>query len=383
MVRQSKATAAKGAVSIFIVMFTTILTGIIVLSFVRLMVLDQQRAINSDLADSAYDSAQIGIVDAKRAILKYEKEICPNDPGQCRNLRRDLLDGNNCDAVRNILGMTGEGEVKIATTEGQDSLEQAYTCAKIKYYTDNYERELKEGMGEHIVLPISTIESTNQLTLEWHTNADSVGYSLSSIDHRSPQWPNDSGWGNRPPVLIVRHIKRGSSVDNATARTLFLTPSANGSYGDGANFGLDVTATNLSNGQNPPVVKVGCNSINSYHCKVTLGFDSNIEALSQNDFLHITKLYSPKTTLRLSLPNSTNRFSGIQPEIDVTGRANYVFRRIKSRVEFTSGLFPYPTAALSVDGDVCKSFEITDYNLRNNSSYTPETGASGEACLID
>mgnify|MGYP000299218717 CR=1 FL=1 len=87
----NKQWSKKGMVSIFVVIFTTMLIGIIALGFVRQMLLDQQRAINSDLADSAYDSAMAGIADAKRAIVHYEREICANGAsGECLNLLKSL-----------------------------------------------------------------------------------------------------------------------------------------------------------------------------------------------------------------------------------------------------------------------------------------------------
>jgi hypothetical protein len=52
-------------------------------------------------------------------------------------------------------------------------------------------------------------------------------------------------------------------------------------------------------------------------------------------------------------------FDHVQPEVDSTGRANDMFRRVKSRIEFKSD-FTYPEAAIDIEGDLCKNFIVTD-----------------------
>ncbi|MEK7621311.1 MAG: hypothetical protein AAB395_03060, partial [Patescibacteria group bacterium] len=60
-----------GVASIFIVVFFTLLISIIVISFVTIVSQDQRQSINSDLSNSAYDSAQAGVEDAKRGLEQY------------------------------------------------------------------------------------------------------------------------------------------------------------------------------------------------------------------------------------------------------------------------------------------------------------------------
>ena len=63
----------QGAASIFVVIFTTLLLGVITLSFVRIMISEANQTTNYDLSQSAYDSALAGIEDAKVALLKYHE----------------------------------------------------------------------------------------------------------------------------------------------------------------------------------------------------------------------------------------------------------------------------------------------------------------------
>ena len=55
----------KGGVSIFIVIMVSILVSIMSASFLRIMLRDQEQASKLDLSQSAYDSAQAGVEDAK------------------------------------------------------------------------------------------------------------------------------------------------------------------------------------------------------------------------------------------------------------------------------------------------------------------------------
>ena len=60
-----------GIAAIFTVVFFTLLISVIILSFIKIVTQDQQQATNSDLSNSAYDSAEAGVEDAKRALKQY------------------------------------------------------------------------------------------------------------------------------------------------------------------------------------------------------------------------------------------------------------------------------------------------------------------------
>lgn len=366
----------KGAVSIFVVIFSTILIAIIALGFVRLMMLDQQRAINSDLADSAYDSALTGIEDAKRAILAYERTMCGSGVEltgsvDCKELRERYLTGENCDAVQGILGGEIGKEVQIVTNKGSDkNLEQAYTCVKIRYYTDNYEREISKS-GEQIMLPLNATSSFNSMILKWSSESDAgfvaSGPSGETDVSAKSSWPRNSD--KQVPALMLQYIDGGSEP-----RTVFLNPDKTTGFSNITTVSFETidkynvpTADGaIEKNMKPPIAFAKCEiRERSYECRVKLEFP-NIDAGDQAKFLKVTKLYSAGAKFDFRLEGNGVRFNGIQPEIDSTGRANYVFRRLKARVEFTGGLFPYPNAALSVEGDICKAFEVTERRVLKN-----------------
>src|SRR6476661_5069543 len=59
----------RGFVSIFTVLMFAILMSVVLVGFVRLMIDEQQQTLQDDLSKSAYNSAQAGIEDAKRAMM--------------------------------------------------------------------------------------------------------------------------------------------------------------------------------------------------------------------------------------------------------------------------------------------------------------------------
>jgi Tfp pilus assembly protein PilX len=370
-----------GAVSLFIVIFAALLITIVTVSFVRIMIQNQQQSTAVDLSQSAYDSAQVGVEDAKRALLRYQK-ICsesPN-PGDCTTANADI-NSPTCNAavekLNDVQPSSPGGEIDIQTdTSSANSLNQAYTCVTILTDTEDYSGILAKNKSKFI--PLKSNSSFDTVRLEWFTTDDIDPSSGSNAYIRS--WPNTPLYNGTlwnvatPPIMrteIIQFTSAGFSLsdfDNTgSANTLFLYPSTSG-LNDVSFIGRDVRRDVNPSSPGAPVAII-CNDLGSatYACSANLKLSSPISS-TDRAFMRLSSLYNG-TNFRVmlfngspilpSLPNLV-KFDGVEPSIDSTGRANDEFRRVKTRVEYIDANFPYPEAEIDMIGNFCKNFTITD-----------------------
>lgn len=370
-----------GAVSLFIVVFSAIIITIIAVSYTRIMVSDQQQATAADLSQSAYDSAQAGVEDAKRALLRYQ-DVC-NQYGNthflCNKAKSDIDSSTTASLACNASVITlddvrlvvSNNEVPVKTTATTSSLNQAYTCVKINLQTPNYLGLLTNN--ESNLVPIKGVSPLNQVKIEWFDAQDvdaSFSSNISLVNSGTPliaqtDWPS-----NRPPIMRLQIMNLNGDASGFTldqldsigtstySNTLFLYPSRVGA--SPINFNSDVRKTYLSSARPTPVRCSANISAGGYACSVTLTLPSTID-INDMTFLRVSSMYN-KANYRVTLQSSgtTVNFNGVQPEIDSTGRANDLFRRVKSRVEMSNVNFPYPEAAVDITGSLCKNFWVTD-----------------------
>lgn len=171
--KQDSVNKQKGAVSIFVVVFSALFVTIITVSFVGLMIRGQQQAINADLSNSAYDAALAGVEDAKRVLLKYRQCLKTNsNSAECTALR-NMFASPTCNMVkRAVTGFTDTSETEMliessnASDDTSEALDQAYTCATIDYTADNKELQVRDG--ESVLVPIeSGGASYNKIRISW------------------------------------------------------------------------------------------------------------------------------------------------------------------------------------------------------------------------
>lgn len=198
--------ASRGMASMYLVVFVTMLTGIITLSFTRIMLSDSKNTSAADLSQSAYDAALAGIEEAKLAILFYhdclskgitvestydpKSDTSTGNDAKCKKAiyymnHKDDSNGD-CDVTGKVLGRRNNegGEVLLRSDYDNnggntkdkgdgDYIDQAYTCVKITEELDNYKATLagNESNGStHRIIPIRTnnASSVEGVILEYH-----------------------------------------------------------------------------------------------------------------------------------------------------------------------------------------------------------------------
>lgn len=265
----------KAAASIYIVIFTTTLLGVIALSFVRIMLAESLRTTNYSLSQSAYNSALAGIEDAKIVLLRYQNCLsfgnyssatsqtknCSDYEKAFGNMERAHNTAKKCDTVGEFLHNTKEGDMEtvIQTTNEHktDAIDQAYTCVKISAYTEDFLAVLKEDASTKII-PLraenqEAQNSINRIQLQWFDqgNYDEVRYqdsgalipgfsginsfSLASnnpgIDNNYANSSNSNGYGygfgNKPIVPPALQVTYMQTADSFTANDFYASAGIN------------------------------------------------------------------------------------------------------------------------------------------------------------
>ena len=397
----------RGAVSLFVVVFAMLIITVLTIGFLRIMVADQNQASDSDLAQSAYDSALAGVEDGKRALLYYQQR-CATNPGSCPGLNAALSTGvcNQAVVSQGIVSssvsatgdVTNPGEIYVrqTTSTNDDKLEQAYTCLKMQLVTDDYVGELTPTTSQLIPLipekdSGGTSDTFDTVTIRWYQPEDlgraDGAVSLTGFAAPQPLLAKASWPANRPSVMRVQLIQFGpnftmedfdaTSGGRSNANTVFLYPTNAGSATRSANFTSDIRKTSTSAdpiadtaGSSPlPVLCSASISAGGYACQMSLRLPQAINATTNDRtaYLRVTPFYNA-THYQIILGNGplnatgTNivKFNDVQPIIDSTGRANDLFRRVISRVNLYDNAFPYPDASIDVNNDFCKDFGVTN-----------------------
>lgn len=390
----------KGVVSLFIVIFTTLLLTVLTMGFLRIMIQEQEQATNQDLSQSAYDSAMSGVEDAKRVL----RACAQGSAIACTAMGKDapVPAGDRCRTIINagIISRAGESSETIIQSGGASSkMNQGYTCVIITPTSSDYIDNLTEG-GQSKIVPLKVISTTGgvdgvkKITIEWmHRDNGKGGFAGGEPASITPPTaavnnllPLKSAWSSTAPAMLrVQAVLPSNAgalnvadLDTNVASTAYLRPTLVNAASKDANSEISLPGSRATSGASPvkssPLPVICSNASytdDDYACKVTLLVPDSIGTVplgSNVAFLRLDALYR-NTSYRVTAETAAGEklsFDSVQPIVDSTGRAGNIYRRVSSRLDMSS--FIIPPAAIDITGSLCKDFYVTDESAVSSSS---------------
>lgn len=390
MKRLDKTSTKKGAASLYVVIFTTILFSVITLSFIRIILSESVQSSNDDLSQSAYDSALAGVEDAKIAVNKYYQCLSnPSDPS-CYIYKNasgvvsgDSIFGGNCENFKlknDILYKGSSGsEVKVqeSNTAGNNT-DQAYTCVIINNVVPDYRSTLTSDTRTKVIplgVASQELKDVKRIEFRWYSEINGTVFNSYFKDASSSNNLPKVNEAPIPPVISVTLLRTRQDINvneymnatNTDYSTMILRPVSSG----GVNT---ISALKIGEAGDAAVdnslFMVNCDH-SEFACTVNLGNGSDSLFYDNgNAFLIVSLPYGETVTdfavtmYKDASPNNPVNFENVQISVDSTGRANQLLRRVETRLDPSDTFFPYPeyevTLGGSGDDSFLKSFWITN-----------------------
>lgn len=385
----------RGVASLYVVIFATILFGVITVSFSRIILSEARQSSNDDLSQSAYDSAMAGVEDAKVAVNEYYDCVSEKGVAACANKNVFSEDAAKEDCADDgfPLGVklhNTYGEVKIQesnTSTSGSSIDQAYTCVVISDTTPDYRGTLTSDTRTRVV-PIAVngsgtnsdmIGSVSKIRFSWYSELNQGSNTNANFKYANYDSSTNGGEGawvlsnssnkTMPPTMQATLIKAAGSVspqdfwnENNTDKVLYssllLLPTGDSGYViNPISKSTILGAGNVTkdyNKVNHQPIGVMCESGQEFVCNVDLEV-SGLLNNGDNVFLVVNMPYGDAFTdfkVELIKTNSDSTearvdFHGSQISVDSTGRTNQLYRRVEARLDAADMFFPYPEFELS------------------------------------
>lgn len=351
-------TNQNGFVAIFSVLMIMSILTLVTIGYSNVTRDAQRRTLDNQLDTQAFYAAESGINDAQKYIDSAPiGGLAPKT--ECQGLvGSDYFGGYNT-GINSNLGV-------------------GYSCVLV----DNVVKDLifssvaKVGTGSPKVVPIETSNGgvVSAMTIKWEDPSgntiinDNSGLSYSNILR------GINGWGSglgilRLDIVPSNNLNRNILIDSAYTFFLYPTTTASGST---------FTIGNGSSGQGG-LIPVDCPSA-SEPCS------TRITLSGSSSSTYIMRLQAIYNDVKVTISNLTDTagnatsFKNAQFMVDVTGRANDVFRRVQVRLpQNTNGRIP--DFALMTADSLCKRIMVSQ---SGNTIDTEEVSSSdiNTACAI-
>ena len=411
----------QGAASFYIVAISTLILLIVAMSFAAVIISEVTRTSNDDLSQSAYDSALAGVEDAKLAFYNYQNCKANKDSNPaCEQIVRTIEEGGDCDMVAKVLGRRVEENLGVVVEEGaSNNMAQAYTCVKFSDVLTDYRSTLSASNMIKVMrakfdngIKASSIK---RVRVSWYKSVDQV-FNFNNYDSSLSRvvFPGMTTTPlATPPTISVTglqtanefalsdfDITRGNTTDKWMT---YLVPMNNqdqasktvsgNHYGTTYNNGVSLIGKNAllkSNDKTKENLPYGvfCDEKagNEFACSAEFELpDAYGGARSDEAFIFVVGLPygGPPTDFAIEFfcgngapcgsdsekasdGGSRVALKGVQLQVDSTGRANDLFRRIETRLEDSNDFALSLMGPLELFGD--NNDELDDDGNRDKSA---------------
>lgn len=379
----------KGVTSLYVVIFATILFGVMTLGFIKLMVSESSQSSDEELSESAYDAAMAGVEDAKVAASQY---YAKKDNGEAVNPTElfSAGDSENCALLKKYLygpasvidESGGETNVEVKIQESNNAntdtpTEQAYTCVIMSNQTSDY-RGTMDSANRVKVIPIKISKEDADvfgIRFSWFTAVN--GTKLENLNHGG--YLLNSPRSTIPPaialsVISVPYDSSGNILAGSMSSNDFPTVLSLPTNPNDTNDPITITRSELidhSNSEKPDShkpVQVGCKSpgstsesgvVREFACAVQLQFKegaNNCLGASPCYIYLVASMPYGTVTTDFMVEKFEDNFGNVSPfkdvqvVVDSTGRANDLYRRVETRLSPADDYFPYPQFELELGG---------------------------------
>ena len=343
----------QGFVSILTVLFFMTLISIITVGFTRFMIQEQRQQLEDELSKSAYNAAQVGVEDAKRAI-----SYCFSLSGASRTACEAALYNQSCPGFNDLatfasIGIPASNGRTSITNESSATAPQGYSCVIVSDRGSvSGQANTELGVGGRMYELNTAGAPYQSVRLSWH-QGNAPHYPVASFQNgnlRLPEWVE----ARYPAVLRVGiiTIPDGSNfnMSNIDYYSTFLYPGGDSSS----------TETNVNLTAGAPLKRYNANcdipSTSGYDCSalITTGpYQSNTRR-----YLVLNSIYR-STDFNISAYNGATfvPFVGVQYSIDSTGYTSGLSRRVKVNLSPGDRVLTIPNA-IDTGLSFCKDFRV-------------------------
>lgn len=314
----------KGFASIVIALVLITVLALVTIGFAQLARREQRSALDKQLANQAYYAAETGINDTVKALPAIAAAGSAVHSDQCLDTAHFSMNST------------------INQTNGV-----YYTCVLVNLKPPDIEYKNVASESERYISFSTDPSPLTSLTIEWDSSDGKKN------PRNSSGFPPFSQWGDSPGVLEASLTPTPASLSNtslaANTFTAYLYPSASaGSVG----------YSTSSSGQGK-IVSGGCHNVSGvYSCSVTI---NGVPASADGQYLlRIVNHYDPSNiSVTGQTASGAAKFIG-QPQIDVTGKAQEVLKRIQVRISANTS-YDLPNDVIESQ-DTCKRFSVDPIN---------------------